>query len=72
MRSVAEHGTLGHDVHWRLETLQASDHGVALDVPLTSLTFVCQEGQSQRNVTIQFLPDTLAKLQKICGEILGK
>ncbi len=70
MRSVAEHGTLAHDVHWRLATLQASDHGVALDVPLTALTFVCQEGQTQRNVSIQLLPDTLAKLRDVCDKIL--
>jgi len=68
--SIAEHGTLGRDIHWRLDTLQSSDHGVALDVPLTSLTFACQDGQSTRNITIQLLPDMLGKLRDICDEVL--
>lgn len=68
--SIAEHGTLGRDIHWRLDTLQASDHGVALDVPLTSLTFACQDGQTPRNITIQLLPDMLSKLRDVCDEVL--
>lgn len=70
MRSVAEHGTLAQQVHWRLETLQASDHGIALDVPLTSLTFVCLDGQTQRNVTVQLLPDVVEQLRDVCDTVL--
>jgi hypothetical protein len=70
VRSIAEHGNVVRDVHWRTDLMQSSDHALGLDVTLTSLTFNYQDGPTPRRITLQLLPGELGLLQKAISAAL--
>ncbi len=70
MRSLADHSNLVRELHWRVDVVRASDHGVALDVPLTSLSFKYQDGPNTHRITLHLTLEQVHALRNICAEIL--
>lgn len=70
LRSVAEHGKVVQAVHWRIETIRSSDHGLKLDVPVATLTFQYQEGPNAGQASFQLLPDQAAELRRALAMLI--
>lgn len=64
LRSVAEHGKVVQAVHWRIEVIKSSDHGLKLDVPIATLTLQYQEGPNAGQASFQLLPEQAAELKR--------
>lgn len=70
--AVAEHGKLLVGLRWRLDTVEASERGAKLRMPLALLTLHYLEGGQRSQVTLQVLPDMMTELQAACGHVLGE
>ncbi len=70
MRSVAEHGRVVRAVRWRMDVIRASDHAIALDVPVATITLQYQEGANASQASYQFLPEQAAELKRALGFIV--
>jgi hypothetical protein len=68
--AIADHGKLLVGVKWRLDTVQASERGMQLRVPVALLTLHYQEGREVGRVTLQVLPDMMGELRAICEQVL--
>ncbi len=69
-QSVAEHGRVVRAVRWRMDVIQASDHGRQLDVPVATITLQYQEGPNAGQTSYQLLPDQAAELRRALAAIL--
>lgn len=62
-QSIAEHGKVVRAVHWRLDVIKASDHGVKLDVPVATITLQYHEGPNAGQASYQLLPEQALELK---------
>ncbi len=67
--AVADHGNLLIGAQWRIDTIDASERGADLRVPVAVLTLQYREGTELRRITLQALPEMMLQLKKICGQI---
>ena len=70
-RSIADHGKLVEDVHWRIDKIIQSEHGDGVNVPVVVLTLRYREGERAERVTLHLLPEQLKKLESACASILS-
>lgn len=70
LHSVAEHGKVVCGVRWRVETIQASDHGANLNVPVATITFQFREGPNAGQASYQFLPEQALELQRALANFI--
>jgi hypothetical protein len=69
--TVADHGKLLVGIHWRMDTIQASERGAKLRTTVAMLTLDYREGTETGRVTLQVLPDMMGELKSVCGKVLG-
>jgi hypothetical protein len=69
--AVADHGKLLVGASLRLDTIQASERGVRLQLPVAVLTLHYREGAVAGRMTVQVLPDMMAELRKSFEQVLG-
>lgn len=70
--TLAEHGQHLVGVDWRLDTINASQHGRSLASPVGVLTLRYRQGNREERLTLQALPDVLQQLQRACAELLRR
>lgn len=68
--SLADHGKLLVGAQWRVDTIQASERGAKLGMPVAMLTLHYREGAKAKRITLQVLPDMMLELKDICEQIL--
>lgn len=68
--ALAQHGNLVTGVDWRLDVVQQSQDGVALEAPVVLMTFRYRKGEDKKRVTLQFLPAHVKELQAICNKMM--
>ena len=71
MAAVADHGKLLVGVNLRLDTIQASERGARLQMPVAVLTLHYREGGTAGRVTLQVLPDMIDQLRSSLQQVLG-
>jgi len=67
--TLADHGKLLVGIDWRLDSVQASNRGSRMRVPVALLTLRYREGDETRRITLQVLPETLRQLTQTLTEI---
>lgn len=70
--ALVEHGKLLVGVGWRVDTIQTSERGAGLGVPVALLTLRYREGAETGRMTLQALPDMVGELRDACDKILGR
>jgi hypothetical protein len=70
-QTVADHGRVVVDTHWRVERITSSDRGEWLNTTVGVVTFSYVDGLDQRRVTLHFLPDQIAALRDAATEMLA-
>lgn len=68
--ALTDHGRVVTDVKWRVDRVSHANSGEAFDVPVTLLTLRYREGDERGQVTLQLLPEELAKLRRACDDAL--
>jgi len=68
--AVGDHGRVLVGVDWRLDRLIASTRGDAEGAFVGMLTLSFVEGKEERRLTVQALPDTVAKLREACDRMM--
>ena len=56
---------------WRVDTIEASERGVKLRLPVAMLTLHYREGSEVGRITLQVLPDMMGELKGICERVLS-
>jgi COMM domain len=69
--ALADHGKLCEAIDWRVDYLASSNRGEKLRIPVAMLTLRYREGSRSDRITLQFLPDAIKDLRKICDQILS-
>jgi hypothetical protein len=69
--ALVGHGKLLLGADWRLDTIQTSAQGAKLGVSVAMLTLHYREGQENRRITLQVLPDMMGQLKGICEQVLS-
>jgi hypothetical protein len=69
--ALADHGKLMVGVKWRLDTVEASERGVKLRVPVAILTLHYREAGGAGQITMQILPDMMGELKAICDQFVS-
>ena len=69
--ALADHGKLCEGIDWRVDYLTSSNRGEKLRIPVAMLTVRYREGNRSDRITVQFLPDAIKDLRKICDQILS-
>lgn len=69
--ALVDHGKLLVGVNWRVDAIQASERGSALQVPVAMLTLHYREGVETGRMTLQILPDMVRELKQACEKVLG-
>ncbi len=69
--AVADHGKLLVGIHWRMDTIQASERGAKLRTTVAMLTLHYREGAEAGRITLQVLPDMMGELKAVCENVLG-
>jgi hypothetical protein len=69
--ALADHGKLCEGIDWRVDYLASSNRGEKLRIPVAMLTLRYREGSQSDRITLQFLPDAIRDLRKICDQILS-
>ena len=69
--ALADHGKLCEGIDWRVDYLTSSNRGQKLRIPVAMLTLRYREGSRSDRITVQFLPDAIHDLRKICDQILS-
>lgn len=68
--ALAEHGNLAVGVDWRLDSVLMSQGGAALNIPVVLMTFRYREGEQQKRITLQLVPEMVKQLQGICNKMM--
>ena len=71
MAAVADHGKLLVGVSLRLDTINTSERGARLQLPVAVLTLHFKEGAGVGRVTLQVLPDMMDQLRNSFEQVLG-
>jgi hypothetical protein len=66
------HGSLLVGADFRVDTINASERGTRLGVPVAMLTLQYREGAEMRRITLQVLPDMMGRLRDICEQVLPR
>ena len=69
--ALADHGKLLVGAQWRVDTIQASERGRNLAMPVAMLTLHYREGGESGRITLQVLPDMMLELRGICEKVIG-
>lgn len=69
--SIADHGNLVVGTSWRVDRIVSSQRGRGLSTSVALVTFRYREGNQERRLTLQFLPDALIELRQATDEMLG-
>lgn len=69
--AISDHGKLLIGAQWRVDTIEASEQGAALGMPVAMLTLHYREGNEVKRITLQALPDMMGELKGICEQVLG-
>ena len=69
--ALADHGKLCEGIDWRVDYLTSSNRGEKLRIPVAMLTLRYREGSRSDRITIQFLPEAIKDLGKICDQIIS-
>ncbi len=69
--ALVDHGKLLLGAQWRVDTIEASERGVNLRIPVAMLTLHYREGAEVGRITLQVLPDMMGELQGICERVLS-
>lgn len=69
--ALVDHGRLLIGAQWRVDTIEASERGARLRLPVTMLTLHYREGAEVGRITLQVLPDMVGELKGICEQILS-
>lgn len=69
-QTLADHGKLVEETHWRVDSIVCSDHGDGLNLPVAVVTFVYREGERRERITMQLLPEQLNALKQACLHLL--
>jgi len=70
-QTIADHGKVVVDTHWRVEHITSSDRGDGLNATVAVMTFNYLDGPEQRRVTLHFLPDQVGALRDAANEMLA-
>jgi hypothetical protein len=70
MAALVDHGKVLIGARWRMDTIDASERGVKLRLPVAMLTLHYREGGETGRITLQVLPDMMGELKAICAEVL--
>jgi hypothetical protein len=71
MAALLGHGKLLVNVEWRVDTIETSERGGKIRMPVTLMTLHYRDGQETGRVTLQALPDTIAELRGMCDKVLS-
>jgi hypothetical protein len=66
MAAVVGHGKAVVNAEWRIDTIETSERGGRIRMPVTMLTLHYREGSESGRITLQLLPDVLEKLKAMC------
>jgi hypothetical protein len=69
--AIADHGKLLIGVSLRHDTINTSERGAKLQLPVAVLTLQYREGAEVGRVTLQMLPDMAEQLRRSLQEVLG-
>lgn len=71
-RTVVDHGRVLESFRWRLDVLASSDRGIAMKLPVLTLTLHYREGSRREQLSLQVLPHVLEQLRAVCQHVLGR
>ena len=66
LAAVLGHGKVAVNAEWRIDTIETSERGGRIRVPVTMLTLHYREGSESGRITLQLLPDVIEKLKAMC------
>ncbi len=66
--AIADHGKLLTSAKWRLDTVEASESGGMLRVPVVMLTLHYRDGAEVGRITLQAMPDMVRTLRSLCEQ----
>lgn len=67
--TLADHGKVVTDLDWRVEQLQASNHGAALETRILHLALRYREGEERGVIRLQFTPVAADALKTLLGQL---
>ncbi|MEQ9319713.1 MAG: COMM domain-containing protein [Polyangiaceae bacterium] len=70
-QSIADHGKVVLESHWRLDSIARSDRGQRIGTPVALVTFRYREGDRTDRITLHLLPEQLDELRQAAAELLG-
>jgi hypothetical protein len=70
-QSIADHGKLVVDTHWRLDRVTSSDRGTGETISVAVVTFSYVEGERAERITLHMMPEQLVALRHAADEMLG-
>lgn len=68
--ALADHGALATGVDWRLDMVRATQSADMLNTPIVIMTFRYQEGDENKRITLQLVPEVMEQLQAACAKIM--
>lgn len=68
--ALMAHGKVLVGANWRVDTIESSDRGGKIRLPVVMLTLQYREGPETGRITLQLLPDTMRMLKGICEQIV--
>lgn len=67
--ALLKHGNVLVDVDWRVDLVAADRHAAKLMSPLAMVTLSYRDAEATRRLTLQLLPDQLARLAQVFGAL---
>lgn len=68
--ALTDHGALLTGVTWRVDEMKLSQRGSDLQSAVALLTLTYVEGNQEKRVTLQALPDMIAQLRAMCEQVM--
>jgi hypothetical protein len=69
--SVLAHGKVLTGVEWRVDQMTASNRGRAINLPVALITLTYRDGDREKRISLQALPDTISALRDVCDHLIG-
>jgi len=69
-RTLAEHGKLVEEAHWRVDKIVHSEHADGINLSVAVLSFAYREGERRDRITLHLLPEQLHALKQACLQLL--
>ena len=67
--ALLKHGNVLVDMDWRVDIVAADRHAAKLMSPLAMVTLSYRDAEATRRLTLQLLPDQLARLSQVFGAL---